>query len=203
MICSDRKEKPMRCPAITVSLILAIQLLGCSQKAGKAEPNSSAAQADQTQVRADASQEPVYETPSSGIIGIQGASMRPSSNASAFMTYEKEDGTVDFVLRVESANWTEARGEEDSPLVVSDVVGMAGVGEDPDAARANLSTLKTKKDRNGSGIIYFDQATPFRGVDRFYIRRAMGRYELYPASLKAINSEAKMIDTKYDKKATD
>lgn len=193
----------MRNSAITVLLVLVIQLLGCSKETPKEERDSSAPQVKGTQTHADAGQEPIYEAPVSGIIAIQGASMRPSSNASAFMTYEKEDGTVDFVLRVENTNWTEARGNEESPLVVSDVVGMAGVGADRDAARANLSPLNTKKDRNGAGIVYFDQATPFRGVQRFYVRRAMGRYELYPVSLEAINSAATVIDTQYDKKTTE
>jgi hypothetical protein len=84
-------------------------------------------------------------------------------------------------------------------LVVSDVVGMAGIGNDREAARANLSTLKTKKDRNGAGIVYFDQTKPFRGVKRFYARRVMSRYELYPISLEAIQSQATVIATEYDK----
>lgn len=143
-------------------------------------------------------QEAVFEAPSSGIIGVENASMRPSSNATAYVTYEKDDGTVEFALRVEDVNWTEQWGKRGTPVVVSNVVGKAGVGVNREDAKANLSSLQTKKDRNGAGIVYFDQTTPFRGIKRFYLRRSMSGYELYPVSLQTLGCQATQKVTKYD-----
>jgi len=184
----------MKKSALTALLVLATLLAGCSKKPKPEQTQAPAPQSQQKEAQEDHSQEAIYEAPSSGIVGVEYASMRPSSNATAYITYEKDD----LVLCVEDTNWTEQWGKRGTPVVVSNVVGKAGVGANREDARASLSPLQTKKDRNRAGIVYFDQETPFRGVKRFYLRRSMTGYELYPISLQSVGCQATRKATKYD-----
>lgn len=190
--------------AVVLFVILALTFFtaGCSKKGAPSEqppkqstpPPQSGTESkkeyspakSKTEKEAVPDKEAIYEAPSSGIVGIENASMRPSSNATYSVTYKKDDGKVDFVLRVEDLNWTEKWGKPGMPVVIDEVVGKAGLCENADEARTNLARVQIKKDRNGAGIVYFDQTKPFRGVKRFYIRRSMQGYELDPVSLEAL-----------------
>jgi hypothetical protein len=88
-------------------------------------------------------------------------------------------------------NWTEAVAGRGSPVVISDVVGKAGVGATAEEAKEKLTPLKTKKDKSGTTQVYFEQEKPFRGVRVFHLELQSGNAQL---------ADDTLVDLKFLKK---
>ena len=95
------------------------------------------------------------------------ATLRRSEPISRCVTYTKDSGEVYCVVCTSGLNWTESVKERGSPVVISGVVGKAGVGTSPDEAKANMTGVKTKQDASGKLRVYFEQEKAVKGVKVF------------------------------------
>jgi hypothetical protein len=104
-------------------------------------------------------------------------SSQSASGQTNFVSYANKSET-NFVLCLSGVNWTEAVAAPGSPPIISDVVGKAGVGATAEEAKEKLAPLKTKKDKSGTTLVYFEQEKPFKGVGVFYLDLQSGSAQL-------------------------
>jgi hypothetical protein len=119
------------------------------------------------------------------------AAAKPDGKPTSCLTYTKNDGMIYCVLCTSGLNWTESVKEQGTPIVISDVVGKAGVGATKEEAKANLTDVRTRKSSLGKTLVYIDQKRPFKDVKVLYLDLDFNRgVELTYETLKEVKFTA-------------